>query len=69
MKMPPPVCDCGCSDVMAVSPGTEPEEFLGMVLDAGERTRAWCRSCWLRRFRRMDAPDEARTNFGGSFHA
>ncbi len=42
---------CQLPDVIAISPGSEPETAPGgIVVQRGQPITAWCALCWCRRF-------------------
>ena len=45
---------CGDATVIAVKPGREAEQAVGIILRRGEPDLAWCASCWPGRLRPVD---------------
>ena len=44
-------CVCGCAEVIAVKPGTEPRRFFDLFsFTRGKRDQGWCIVCWINQF-------------------
>lgn len=51
-------CGCGCTEIMAIRPGQEPEHRgavdlftrLDPIVTIGVPDVAWCAPCWMARF-------------------